>query len=360
MKKKIDIKEILKEKTPIIDKAIEKYIPRKYDKNSIIFNLGPPSYKHNIEAPTKFLSEPVWDFFDRGGKRWRPVLFLLVAEALGADPEKYIDLAIYPELLHNGSIIIDDIEDMSEERRGKPVLHKLFGEDIAINAGNALYFMALLPLLKNKEKFDEKTLLRIYELHSQEMIKIHFGQGTDISWHRGLANADEISEEEYLEMCSNKTGCIARLAAKTAAIIAGENDEEVKTIGKFAETIGVAFQIQDDVLNVSGKEFAKGKGGLGEDITEGKRSLIVIHTLKNANGEDRKRFLEILNMHTTDQKLRNEAIEIMKKYSSIEYAKQKAKKMVQEAWDNIRNLLPESEAKKKLRAFADYLTEREI
>ena len=356
----VDIKEILKEKAKVIDKVIEKYVPREYDEDSIIFALGPASYKYNIEAPNKFLAEPAWNFFDRGGKRWRPALFLLVAEALGGDPEKYIDLVVFPELLHNGSLIIDDIEDMSEERRGQPVIHKLFGIDIAINAGNVMYYLALLPLLRNKNKFDDKTLLRIYELYAQEMVKIHFGQGTDIAWHNGLANANDIFEDEYLEMCANKTGCIARLSAETAAIVAGRDDDEIKTIGKFTETIGVAFQIQDDILNVVGEKFAKGKGGLGEDITEGKRSLMIIHTLKNASREDRERLLEILDMHTTDQRLRDEAIEMMKKYGSIEYSKKKAKKVVQEAWIDIEKLLPESSAKKKLKAFAYYLIERDI
>jgi len=356
----IDIKKILEEKKPIIDKTIEKFIPRKYDKNSMISTLGPPSYEHSVEAADKSISEPVWDFLDRGGKRWRPVLFLLLAEALGAEPEKFLDMILIPELIHNGSIIIDDIEDKSKERRKKQALHLIFGEDIAINAGNALYFLALLPLIRNKEKFDTKILLRLYDAYSREMIRISFGQATDIAWHNGLANADVISEDEYLEMCSNKTGCIARLSAKAAAIIAGRNDEEVNSIGKFAEVIGIAFQIQDDVLNLSGKEFAKGKGGLGEDITEGKRSLPVIHTLQKANSEDRERLIEILNIHTTDQKLRDEAIEIIKKYDSIEYAREKARNMVKETWKGIEKILPESDAKEKIKAFAYYLIERKI
>lgn len=356
----MDIEKILEEKKPIIDKTIEKYIPRKYDKNSLIFTLGLPSYEYNVDAATKAISEPIWDFLDRGGKRWRPVLFLLIAEALGVKQQKFLDMILIPELLHNGSIIIDDIEDSSEERRKKPALHLIFGEDIAINVGNTLYYLSLLPLLKNKDEFDQKTLLKLYELYSQEMIKIHFGQATDIAWHKGLANADNIKEGEYLEMCSNKTGCIARLAAKIAAIIAEKNYEEVERIGKFTETIGIAFQIQDDILNLTGEKFAERKGGLGEDITEGKRSLLVIYTLQKANPKDRKRLLDILKMHTTDQKIRNEAIEIIKKYGSIEYSREKARKMVKEAWEDIEKLLPDSDAKEKLKAFAYYLIEREI
>ncbi len=356
----IDIEKLLEEKSVIINKTIEKFIPRKYDLNSMIFTLGPPTYRYNEEAVTKAISEPVWEFLDRGGKRWRPVLFLLVSEALGVDSEKYLDMVLFPELIHNGTIIADDIEDMSKERRGKPALHLMFGEDIALNASNALYFLALLPLLKNKEKFDQKTLLRIYEVYAKEMTRVSFGQATDIAWHKGLANSDNISEEEYLEMCSNKTGCIARLAAKTAAIIAGRDDREVNKIGKFTETIGIAFQIQDDILNLVEGGLSTGKGGVGEDITEGKRSLLVIYTLQKSNEKDRKRLLDILKMHTFDQRLRDEAIAIMKKYDAIGYAKEKAMEMVKDSWEEIDKILPESDAKEKLKAFAYYLIERKI
>ena len=95
----------------------------------------------------------------------------------------------------------------------------------------------------------------------------------------------------------------------------------VEKLGRFAESIGVAFQMQDDILDLTGQEFAKKKGGVGQDITEGKRSLMVIYTLKKANSADKKRLIEILNMHTSDQKLRNEAIALMQKYGAMEYVK---------------------------------------
>jgi len=356
----IDIEKILGEYKPIIDKIIESYIPKKYDLNSLNFTLGPPSYKHNVESATKAISEPIWNFLNRGGKRWRPTLFILMSEALGVNVKNVLDLVLLPEFLHEGSIIIDDIEDSSEERRGKPALHKIYGEDVAINAGNALYYLSLLPLIKNKGNFDSKNLLKIYDVYSRELIKIHFGQAADIAWHKGIADADNISEEEYLEMCSNKTGCIARLAAKIAAIIAGKSDKEIEKIGKFTETIGIAFQIQDDILNLIGEEFTAKKGGAGEDITEGKRSLLIIHTLQKANEKDRKRLLEILRMHTLDQKLRDESISIIEKYGSIEYAKEKARNMVKQVWEDVNKMLPESGAKEKLKAFAYYLIERKI
>jgi len=356
----IDIKEELKKIKPIIDKTIEKFIPREFDENKLISILGKTSYKYTPDTITKALSKPFWNYLDRGGKRWRPALFLLIYEALGGNPEDVLDFVILPELLHNATLIHDDIEDMSEERRGKPTLHLGFGLDIATNVGDMLYFYPLLSLLKNRKKFDDKKILRAYEIYSQEMIRVGTGQATDIAWHAGLSNADNVTEAEYLQMCINKTGCMTRLTTKLAALFADRTEEEIEIFGKFGETIGVAFQIQDDILNLTGEEFAKGKGGLGEDITEGKRSLLVIHTLQKANPEDRKRLIEILNMHTTDQKLRDEAIEIIKKYGSIEYAKEKARNMVKEAWDDIDKILPESDAKDKIKAFAYYLIDRKI
>lgn len=360
MAEKIDIEKLLLEKKPVIDRVIEKFIPRKFDKNSLEFVCGKPRYEYNIEAPNKAIAEPVWEFLDRGGKRWRPYLFLTVSEALGSNSEKYLDFVVIPEVVHNATLMHDDIEDSSEERRGKPCTYKLFGIDIAINAGHTMYYMPLLSLIKNKNKFDSKTILKIYEIYAQEMINLGFGQSMDISWHKGIANADSVSEKEYLQMCAYKTGTLARMSAKIAAVLAGADEASIEKVGKFAESIGVAFQIQDDILNIVGEKFAEKKGGLGEDITEGKRTLMVIHTLQKASPQDRKRLIEILNMHTTNQNLRDEAIAIIKKYGSVEYAKNFARKMVQETWNEVDKILKPSPAKEKLKAFAYYMIERDI
>jgi geranylgeranyl pyrophosphate synthase len=356
----LDIEKLLEEKASVIDKIIEKYIPRKISKNAVLFKLNPPRYAYNLETLNKAVTEPIWEFLDRGGKRWRPFLFLLVCEALGKNPEDFMEFAIIPEVIHNGTLIIDDIEDSSDYRRGKPCTYKIYGLDIAINAGNAMYYLPLLPLIKNKEKIPPQKLCKIYEIYVQEMINLSLGQAMDIAWHRGLANADEISEKDYLQMCAYKTGTLARMSAKIAAVLADATAEQVEKIGHFAESIGVAFQMQDDILDLTGEEFAEKKGGRGKDITEGKRTLIVIHTLKVADSKDKKRLIQILNMHTSDQKLQDEAIAIMQKYSSIEYARRFATNLVEESWREMEKLLPASEAKEKLKAFAEFLIKRKI
>ena len=356
----MDIEELLQEKAPLINKAVEKYIPRVFSKNAILFKINPPSFSYNLEPLNKTVADPIWEFLDRGGKRWRPTLFLIVCEALGKNPEEHADFAIIPEVIHNGTLMVDDIEDASELRRGKPCTYRIYGLDIAINAGNAMYYLPLLPLLEKRKKLSAQTLSRIYEVYTQEMINLSLGQAMDIAWHRGLANADTISEEDYLQMCAYKTGTLARMSAKIASVLASADNTLTEKLGCYAESVGVGFQIQDDVLDLTSDEFAEKKGGRGQDITEGKRSLPVIHTLKVADPTDRSRLVEILNLHTSKQKLRNEAITIMQNYGSIEYAKEKAKKMVRKSWSEVDPLLPSSLAKEKLKAFAVFLIERKI
>jgi geranylgeranyl pyrophosphate synthase len=356
----VEIERFLEEKAPVIDRAIEKYIPRKFSKNAVLFKINPPRHSYNIDTLNKAIAEPIWEILDSGGKHWRPALFLLVCEALGKNSDDYVDFAIIPEVIHNGTLIIDDIEDSSELRRGKPCTYRIYGVDIAVNAGNTMYYLPLLPLMEKRAQISPEKLRDIYEVYVQEMINLSMGQAMDIAWHRGIANADGLGEEDYLQMCAYKTGTLARMAARLAAVIADANRELVEKLGLFAESIGVAFQMQDDVLDLTGKEFAEKKGGRGQDITEGKRTLMVIHTLKTAISEDKKRLVEILNLHTSDQNLRDEAIAIMQKQNAIEYTKQKAAKIVKESWKEVDTLLPVSNGKEKLKAFAEFLIRRNI
>lgn len=357
---KIDIEKMLEENAKAVDKLIERYIPREFERHAVVFSLNPPRYDFNLEALNKAVAKPIWNFLDRGGKRWRPFLFSLVVEALGCNPRDFEEFSIISEVVHNGTIMVDDIEDDSELRRGKPCTHKLFGLDVAINAGNAMYYLPLLTLLKNQDKLGADKLKRIYGIYTREMINISLGQAMDIAWHRGLADADSLKESQYLQMCAYKTGTLARMAAEIAAALCDSSDDTVERFGRFAEAIGVAFQIQDDVLDLTSKQFATKKGGRGQDVTEGKRSLIVIQTLEKAKPADKKRLIAILKMHTSDQKLKDEAIQIMTRYGAIECAEQFAEKLVAESWKEVDRLLSPSDAKETLQAFADHLIKRKI
>jgi geranylgeranyl diphosphate synthase type I len=329
---------------PEIDKLIEKYAPKKANQEWFEFVFGSSDYQYAPEAAQQALLDPIWDFLNRGGKRWRPILFLLIVESVGGDVEKLKDFAIVPELIHNGSLIIDDIEDEGELRRGKPCLHKTFGIDVAVNVGNFMYFLPLIVFKKNKNNFNSDILLGAYNVYAQEMINVHMGQGTDIFWHKG--NAEEISENEYFQMCIFKTGCLSRMAAKLAVVLSGKDKELAEKVGRVAEAMGVAFQIQDDVLDIT------------DDVKEGKRSLMVIYTLKKASDKDKKRLIEILNKHTEDVDEIREAISIMEKYNSIKYAKNTAKNIIADAWQDTDKVLKESEAKTRLKDFINYLMAR--
>ncbi len=355
---KQEILEFLKKKKFEIDKIIEKYLPRKIDSKWLEFIFGKPRYEYNLDAAQKSLVDPIWDFLDRGGKRWRPILFLLIAEAVGRNPEKLMDFAIIPEIIHNGTIMIDDVEDLGELRRGKPCTHKIFGEDTAINIGNFMYFLPLVILIKNRNKLSPEIISKAYGIYAQEMINVSFGQGTDIYWHKG--KVDKIKEDEYLQMCAYKTGCLSRMAAKLAVVLSGGDDKLTEKIGKVAEAIGVSFQIQDDILDITlvGEEREKFGKAFGNDIKEGKKTLMVIHTLKKATEKDKKRLLEILDKHPDDLEERKEAILIIEKYKGVDYAKNRAKEILEEAWKEAEPLLKESKAKNLLKQFVYYLIER--
>lgn len=254
-------------------------------------------------------------------------------------------------IVHN-SLIVDDIEDSSELRRGKPCTYKIFGDDVAINAGNAMYYLPLLVLLKNEMKLPQDKLLKLYEIYSQELINIHLGQGMDIAWHRNLCSPSGV--EEYLQMCAFKTGTLARIAAKFGAVVADAGDGVIEKMGKLAEAVGIGFQIQDDILDITSESGRWGKA-YGNDICEGKRTLMVIHALQNAGKKDARRLLSILGMHTNDRELVGEAVGIMKKCNSVEYARNFAGSLVQKAWKEAEPCLRK---KDELEAFVRFATER--
>jgi geranylgeranyl diphosphate synthase, type I len=356
----MDIETLLNERSKYIDAIIEKYIPRRFDEKSLEASFGPARYEYDIEAANLTISDPIWDLLDRGGKRWRPFLFLLICEALGEDPEKYADFSVLIELVHNGSLMVDDIEDSSDLRRGQPCVHKRFGIDIAINAANAMYYLPLLSFLENRHLADAETMLKAYETYSQELINIHLGQGMDISWHRGLADADNISEAQYLQMCAYKTGTLSRLSAKLAAIFCHADAELTDRLGLLAESLGIGFQIQDDILNLtadSGKnQFTEAY--VGSDITEGKRTLMVIHTL--THGKNGDRLLELLNQHTRQREAIGEAIEILQANGSVDYARRRAREIVTDAWAAVKESLPHSAARDILAQFIVFAVERDF
>jgi geranylgeranyl diphosphate synthase type I len=346
---------VLAEYAELVNEALEKYVPRKVDERWLRLVLGAPEYAYEVESLNKGVFEPFWDLAGRGGKRWRPALMLIIYETLGGDPREIAPLAVIPEAIHNGTLAVDDVEDGSEFRRGKPCIHKIYGDDIAINMGNTMYYLPLVVL--NEAAIPDEKKVMIFEEYVRTMIKLSFGQAMDIAWHRGLVK--EVSESQYLQMTLFKTGALAGFAAKIAAIMADAPEERARMIQKFAELIAVAFQIQDDILNLVGDEAKYGKE-IGGDITEGKRTLMVIHALRNLPANEAERLRWILDMRTSDKRLIVEAIELMKKSRSIDYARKVSENLAMGSLEALRKSLPESESRRKLEVLAEFLIRREF
>ncbi len=354
----VDALKAIEKRKPLIEVAIERAIPRRFDERSLRAIAGKPRYAYDARTATKALSAPIWDLLDRGGKRWRPALLLMTAEAVGGKRglARAKDLVVLSEVIHEGSLLTDDVEDSSELRRGKPCIHKIYGVDVAVNASNAMYFLPLRVLLENKAGFDDKTLLKLYETYASELTNIHFGQAMDIAWHKSWGTPNE---REYLQMCAFKTGTLARLSAKMGAIAAGGSEAQVEALGAFAEAVGVAFQIQDDVLNISSASFGKQKG-FGEDIHEGKRTLMVIRAFKTLPKAKANRLKALLDSHPSDSRRIREAVALIRESDAIEYAKGKAREIVRGAWRGADRVLKPSSAKAELKALADFLVERDL
>ncbi|HVA82932.1 MAG TPA: polyprenyl synthetase family protein [Candidatus Aquilonibacter sp.] len=353
------IEEYLESRAEEINKIIYESLTAVSSNRSIEKLLGRSGYKYDQETIKKGILEPSIYLFNAGGKRWRPVMLLLMVEAFGKDPKEYMEFSLIPEVIHNGTLVHDDIEDNSPMRRNQPAVHVKYGIDVATNLGDFMYFFPLAALT-DSPKLSKEEKNQILSIFVKEMTRLSIGQATDITWHKHMVDPRSISEENYLQMVFDKTGVLARMASKIGAVLGGADDETIEEMGRFGAAIGVAFQIQDDLLNITENSVSVSKGGIGEDITEGKRTIMVIDSIKKGSKKDSDRLIEILDMHTPDQKLIREAIAIIDKTNSKEYAKGVAEKIVKDAWAAVNKKIPESEAKSRLKQLAEFLIKRSV
>ncbi|RLG13901.1 MAG: hypothetical protein DRN66_03315 [Candidatus Nanohalarchaeota archaeon] len=348
----------LNAKRQYIEEALYRIMPKNITKEYLERYTNNNFYKYDKESIEKGLFAPMRELLERGGKHWRPYLYLLLLECFGMTEEqikKYIDFSAIIEIIHNGTLLVDDIEDGAELRRGKPCVHKIYGNDVAINTGNTMYFLPMKLIKEMNVSGEQKT--RICETYYDEMSNLSFGQAIDIFWHKN----DKIpGREEYMQMCLCKTGALASMAARFACIVAGKTKAEEMLFGKAIGHLGVGFQIQDDILDIVSQDRTGFGKAYGNDITEGKKTLMVLHACETAYSKDREILMSILSEHTRDKSKINEAIGIIKKYNSVEFASEEAKKIAKSAWGQIDVFLEEGNAKKELKDFFDYLIEREI
>ena len=353
------MRETLTEWRPAVEEAIAEVLPRDVDAEYLRSYFGEPTYEYDPVGIQGALADPIWELLDRGGKRWRAVLFLVFVEGFGADPERFLPYACIPEILHNGTIIVDDVEDEATMRRGGPALHHVYGRDVALNAGNAMYFLPLKILTHDPADLPADRRLAAYEMLMHELNRTHLGQGMDIHWHN--ESGVRISREQYLEMCACKTGCLGRIVARLAAIVTDQPASVEAHAADYAETVAVAFQIGDDILDV---EHSLGRAGdfgkaFGNDVREGKQTLLVIHALEESDPTDATRLQTILAAdENTDEEVLD-ALSIIEEAGSIEYARERALNLAATARTHVDELDIDDETADELYEFTEYVVERE-
>ncbi len=318
----------------------------------------------NIEE----IYKPALSLLNSGGKRWRPIFLMLFAKMFEEKNSEISKTALkltpLVELAHNGSLIIDDIEDSAETRRGEACAYLKYGEDLAINCGNLLYYLPT-AIIDNLE-ISQSDKYKIYSIYSKYMRRLHFGQGLDIQWHNNDSYIP--NKDEYIQMCKLKTGSLAGMSAELGVISASIYNTKIKNItennkplyliaGKIAENIGVAFQIRDDIININSGNIGKDQG---DDIVEKKKSLpVILYCQENESKE------LISLMQKASEKGINEgaeyvsnAIKLIKESGAIEKANTIAINLIKEAKEDLVTNFPDNKYREEiLKLIGDFLND---
>jgi geranylgeranyl diphosphate synthase type II len=315
-------------------------------------------------SPTTSLYDLIRAYPARQGKGLRPTLTIASCAAFGGRPEDAVRVAAALELFHNGFLVHDDIADESTHRRGKPTLHESHGIGLAVNAGDGLNLLAIDGVLSNLETLGlARTLGLIHEiLHMcRETVE---GQAIELEWiHRQFVPRPDAA---YYRMSTKKTGwytCIS--PCRLGAVAAGETSPlRLDALNEAFRWIGIAFQIQDDVLNLVGEEELYGKEPLG-DLLEGKRTVMLIHLMRSANDKDRTWLMDLLRLGRPErsQESAERILAAMHHYGSIEYALDVADRLARRGnrhFEADLSFLPENEGKGVLRQVANYVTTRAL
>ena len=326
----------LEECANLVEREIDRWIPK---------DLKP-----------EILAKATRHLIEAGGKRLRPCLALTACEAVGGKREDAIETAAALEILHNFTLIHDDIMDHDEFRRNVKTVHVLWGEPIAIIAGDALFAKVFEAAAANADKLnlDGKRTVDLFNTLSRASFELCQGQALDMIFEK----RDDVTEEEYMQMISGKTGALTEAAAKVGALLGNADQKQFESLASYGRLIGIAFQIQDDVLGVWGKQEKFGKP-IGSDIREGKRTLIIVRALGTASEKDRDKLLRAFgNRKATDAEIKK-AIDVLRKVGAIDYVAERARKLVEDAKLKLK-VLHESNAKEALLELADFVVEREF
>jgi geranylgeranyl pyrophosphate synthase len=319
---------------PLIDREIKKLIP---------------------EDSLKNLYDAMHYAFGSGGKRLRPILCLTVCKSLGADVKTALPFATAIELIHNFTLVHDDIEDGDVIRRNTQTIWKKYGIAHGINIGDGMIFKAYESLLNSTQYLPQEKVLQLSNLVTHTVIKIIEGQCMEFNFR----SKDDVSIEEYMEMVWRKAGILFSAALSGGATIANASNEVKQALEEYGKKIGPAFQIRDDVLNLVGEKKKYGKE-IGGDIKEGKRTIIIIHCLKNCEAQEQKNILKILNKgrdNVSDADVEF-VISTVKKYNSIEFAQKEAENLADQAKRALRKI-DNKELTAALTELADFISKRD-
>lgn len=303
----------------------------------------------------RYLYGPLSEFSNNAGKRHRPLICMLACRAVGGDDQMARAAGAAIEHFHTAALIHDDIADESQLRRGKPCLHHQIGEGLAINAGDLALSLVTGTVLVDDSLSDAVKLRVLKELVDMTTRTIE-GQALDIGWARD--ERFDITVEDYLTMAAHKTAFYSGgVPLAVGAIIGGGSEEQIETLRAYGMSTGLAFQIQDDLLNLIGSEEST-KKDFRSDITEGKRTLVVVHALANAAPEARERLIQILSAKEKDPAVLAEAVDIMQATGSVEYARAYAENLTNTAKGRLVEKVGPSLSRDLLISMADWFVNR--
>jgi geranylgeranyl diphosphate synthase, type II len=242
-------------------------------------------------VPERYLYNLLAEYPGRGGKMMRPSICIATARAFGANLDEALCSAVAIELLHNALLIHDDIQDGSVMRRGAPTLHLLHGVPLAINAGDSLLLLSLQPLLDNIRRVGSLVAEQILHETGRMAWESAEGQAMELGWRRD--NCVDVTERDYLIMALKKTAWLGVIhPMRVGALIGAGTGQDLDRFVRFGFFLGVAFQIQDDLLNLRADErYGKELDG---DLLEGKRTLMLIHALRHAKPRERRKLTTLL------------------------------------------------------------------
>ncbi|HOW14356.1 polyprenyl synthetase family protein [Methanosarcina sp.] len=282
---------------------------------------------------------------DAGGKRLRPAVLILAAEAVGSDLKSVLPAAVAVELVHNFTLIHDDIMDKDDIRRGMPAVHVKWGEAGAILAGDTLYSKAFEIL--SKVENEPARVLKCMDILSKTCTEICEGQWLDMDFE----TRKKVTESEYLEMVEKKTSVLYAAAAKIGAILGGASDEVAEALSEYGRLIGIGFQMYDDVLDMTAPEEVLGKVR-GSDLMEGKHTLIVINAFEKGVK------LDIFGKGEATLAETEAAVRTLTECGSLDYVKNLAISYINEGKAKL-DVLRDCPEKELLLQIADYMISRE-